>query len=119
MLLFHQEFWKTLGKSSPNNDEDGDIEDDDSSVEAETPSVSAIMPSNYFPPLWLVFVAFGNFRDTRISFSKGCENGASRPLSESVNNRSAVRALGSAERKLIEDDNSASTSKKRKAEVLA
>lgn len=134
-LKFREAFWRRSKETANGKEEDESCEgegggDSDSEPELEvgvvvnpvvitTNNEEALiepMPTDFFPPFWLPFVVFGSISKSPNHIMIGTRRAESAPLSESVPNRSLVRALASAERHEIIDDKA--SSKKRKADVL-
>lgn len=102
-LEFRQEFWKTHGRGrlpiNKNCGADSEYEQvsiaDDNSLAAN----SREMPSDYFPPCWLVFVAFGKLSRDPHPLFEGLKSDNTKPLHTTVPTRSEIRAGGETDRR--------------------
>ena len=129
VLEFRQEFYKEF--RSPKGEGDGAGPDDPEKVaeevsegmaEAVTQDVGGeapvLMPQDYFPPLWLPFVAYGKFSSSPCAIFDGGKNPQAKPLVEMVPSRDQIRALSQAERLAVKEQTDTRSTKRQKVDQL-
>lgn len=92
-----------------------EVAQDDEDVSGEAP---VLMPQDYFPPLWLPFVAYGKFSKSPCAIFDGAKNPQAKPLVEMVPSRDQIRALSQAERLAAKEETETRITKKRKVDQL-
>ncbi|KAJ1437465.1 hypothetical protein B484DRAFT_233923 [Ochromonadaceae sp. CCMP2298] len=113
VLEFRQEFYKLFRRGCSKGDEVDVAEEVAQEVsgemaEAVTEDVGGeapvLMPQDYFPPLWLPFVAYGKFSRSPCAIFDGAKNPQAKPLVETVPSRDQIRALSQAERLAVKEE---------------
>ena len=69
------------------------------------------MPHDFYPPLWLPFVAFGKFSLSPVPAFDGASNGKSTKIIDKVPSRATIRGLGTTEKRANDSQTSVSNKK--------
>ena len=117
VLEFRQEFYKEFrcGKGEGDGAGPDDPEEVAEDVGGEAP---VLMPQDYFPPLWLPFVAYGKFSSSPCAIFDGGKNPQAKPLVEMVPSRDQIRVLSQAERLAVKEQTDTRSTKRQKVDQL-